>query len=144
MLVKYTVLTMCNTIKYQDLFAITNSLPGPASTKMLFNINIIRGGFFSGALAFLIWRWVPLLLDRSFHTNPTQPSRGHWNVLFFAKGLTHRRRVTKSSVRSYFRFECSNGWHYRACSSTALSESHHGQVNKSIGLARWCRWDAVY
>lgn len=40
---------------YQELFAITNSLPGPASTKMLFNINIIHGGFLSGVLAFLLW-----------------------------------------------------------------------------------------
>ena len=62
MLAKYTVLTMYNTIKYQELFAITNSLPGPASKKMLFNINIIRGGFVSEALAFLKWRWVLILL----------------------------------------------------------------------------------
>ncbi|MCJ1265964.1 hypothetical protein MMC22_005846 [Lobaria immixta] len=42
-------------IKYQELFAIANALPGPGSTQMLFNINMIHGGFFTGILAFLLW-----------------------------------------------------------------------------------------
>ncbi|KAL9057505.1 MAG: hypothetical protein Q9206_002314 [Seirophora lacunosa] len=40
---------------YQELFAIANATPGPGSTKMLFNIIVIRGGFLSGILAFLMW-----------------------------------------------------------------------------------------
>ncbi|KAL8960494.1 MAG: hypothetical protein Q9193_002813 [Seirophora villosa] len=38
-----------------ELFAIANATPGPGSTKMLFNIIVIRGGFLSGILAFLMW-----------------------------------------------------------------------------------------
>ncbi|KAL8989706.1 MAG: hypothetical protein Q9177_001464 [Variospora cf. flavescens] len=41
---------------YQELFAICNATPGPGSTKMLFNIVVIRGGFLAGILAFLMWR----------------------------------------------------------------------------------------
>ncbi|KAK6514554.1 hypothetical protein TWF281_004752 [Arthrobotrys megalospora] len=40
---------------YQELFALCQGLPGPASTKMLFCINSIHGGFLSGFLAFCIW-----------------------------------------------------------------------------------------
>ena len=41
--------------QYHELFAIANSLPGPASTQLLFNINTIRAGFFGGLLAFMFW-----------------------------------------------------------------------------------------
>ncbi|KAF3909994.1 hypothetical protein ABW20_dc0110690 [Dactylellina cionopaga] len=40
---------------YQELFAVCQALPGPASTKMLFCINSIHGGFLPGFLAFCIW-----------------------------------------------------------------------------------------
>ncbi|KAF3929030.1 hypothetical protein ABW20_dc0101784 [Dactylellina cionopaga] len=41
---------------YQELFALCQALPGPASTKMLFCINSIHGdSFLSGFLAFCIW-----------------------------------------------------------------------------------------
>ncbi|KAI9787106.1 MAG: hypothetical protein M1839_003341 [Geoglossum umbratile] len=40
---------------YQELFAICQALPGPASTKMLFGLNVIRGGFLSAVLAFFVW-----------------------------------------------------------------------------------------
>ncbi|KAJ6261003.1 hypothetical protein Dda_3668 [Drechslerella dactyloides] len=40
---------------YQELFALCQALPGPASTKMLFCINSIHGGIPSGLLAFCIW-----------------------------------------------------------------------------------------
>ncbi|KAF3934493.1 hypothetical protein ABW19_dt0204343 [Dactylella cylindrospora] len=40
---------------YQELFALCQALPGPASTKMLFCINSIHGGFLTGFLAFCIW-----------------------------------------------------------------------------------------
>lgn len=40
---------------YQEIFALTQSLPGPGSTKMLYNINILRGGHLAGILAFLLW-----------------------------------------------------------------------------------------
>ncbi|EPE32815.1 hypothetical protein GLAREA_05827 [Glarea lozoyensis ATCC 20868] len=40
---------------YQELFALSQALPGPASTKMLFCINYIHGGFLAGFLAFALW-----------------------------------------------------------------------------------------
>ncbi|EWC46799.1 hypothetical protein DRE_04044 [Drechslerella stenobrocha 248] len=40
---------------FQELFALCQALPGPASTKLLFCINSIHGGFLSGFLAFCLW-----------------------------------------------------------------------------------------
>ncbi|KAK4035204.1 chromate transporter-domain-containing protein [Parachaetomium inaequale] len=40
---------------FQELFSISQSLSGPASTKMLYCINLIRGGLMSALLSFLIW-----------------------------------------------------------------------------------------
>ena len=40
---------------YQELFAICQALPGPASTKMLYSINVIRSGFGAGVLSLLLW-----------------------------------------------------------------------------------------
>ena len=46
---------MCNIAQYQEIFAISQALPGPASTKMLFCINYLHGGRLSGFGAFLFW-----------------------------------------------------------------------------------------
>ncbi|KAH7308480.1 chromate transporter-domain-containing protein [Stachybotrys elegans] len=40
---------------YQELFGISQALSGPASTKMLYCINLIHDGFFGGLLGFLLW-----------------------------------------------------------------------------------------
>ncbi|KAJ6600720.1 putative chromate ion transporter [Mycena sp. CBHHK59/15] len=40
---------------YQELFAICQALPGPASTKMVFSIAHIHAGFLPATLLFLIW-----------------------------------------------------------------------------------------
>ncbi|EXJ58876.1 hypothetical protein A1O7_06306 [Cladophialophora yegresii CBS 114405] len=40
---------------FQELFAVTQALSGPASTKMLYCINLNRNGFLSALLAFLLW-----------------------------------------------------------------------------------------
>ncbi|KAK4150841.1 chromate transporter-domain-containing protein [Chaetomidium leptoderma] len=40
---------------FQELFSISQSLSGPASTKMLYCINLIRDGFMSALLSFLLW-----------------------------------------------------------------------------------------
>ncbi|KAH7184645.1 FAD dependent oxidoreductase-domain-containing protein [Fusarium flagelliforme] len=40
---------------YQELFSVAQALSGPASTKMLYCINLIHGGFLQALLAFLIW-----------------------------------------------------------------------------------------
>ncbi|KAK5654902.1 hypothetical protein OQA88_6658 [Cercophora sp. LCS_1] len=40
---------------YQELFSISQSLSGPASTKMLYCINLIRDGFLAALFSFLIW-----------------------------------------------------------------------------------------
>ncbi|KAF1841795.1 uncharacterized protein K460DRAFT_379797 [Cucurbitaria berberidis CBS 394.84] len=40
---------------YQELFAICQALPGPASTKMVFCIAMIHAGIVSAVFAFLLW-----------------------------------------------------------------------------------------
>jgi chromate transport protein ChrA len=40
---------------YQEMFALCQALMGPASTKMLFGINVLRYGFWVGLLAFFVW-----------------------------------------------------------------------------------------
>ncbi|KAF8812271.1 hypothetical protein BYT27DRAFT_6412202 [Phlegmacium glaucopus] len=40
---------------YQELFAITQALPGPASTKMLFNIAQIHAGMIPALFVFFVW-----------------------------------------------------------------------------------------
>lgn len=40
---------------YQELFALCQALSGPASTKMLYAINVLRYGFWTGLLAFFVW-----------------------------------------------------------------------------------------
>ncbi|KAF2398274.1 hypothetical protein EJ06DRAFT_538853 [Trichodelitschia bisporula] len=40
---------------YQELFALSQVLPGPASTKMLFCINSIRNGWLVGTISFFVW-----------------------------------------------------------------------------------------
>lgn len=41
---------------YQELFSIVQSLSGPASTKMLYCINLIRDGLPAALFSFLLWR----------------------------------------------------------------------------------------
>ncbi|KAF6838353.1 transporter YwrB [Colletotrichum plurivorum] len=40
---------------YQELFSISQALSGPASTKMVYCINLIQHGLLGGVLAFIIW-----------------------------------------------------------------------------------------
>ncbi|OLN90317.1 putative transporter YwrB [Colletotrichum chlorophyti] len=40
---------------YQELFSICQALSGPASTKMMYCINLIQNGLFGAILAFFIW-----------------------------------------------------------------------------------------
>ena len=40
---------------YQEIFAVSQSLPGPASTKMLFNIALLHAGWVAAFAAFLSW-----------------------------------------------------------------------------------------
>ncbi|KKY20009.1 putative chromate transport protein [Phaeomoniella chlamydospora] len=40
---------------YQEIFALSQALPGPASTKMLFCMNYLHGGLLAGIGAFLLW-----------------------------------------------------------------------------------------
>ena len=47
--------------QFQELFAICQSLPGPASTKLGFCIALIRGGLVAAVMFFLTWRWAALL-----------------------------------------------------------------------------------
>ncbi|CAI7600342.1 unnamed protein product [Penicillium viridicatum] len=40
---------------YQELFAISQSLPGPTSTKMLFCLALLRGGLIPAIVVFTLW-----------------------------------------------------------------------------------------
>ncbi|KAE8384355.1 chromate transporter-domain-containing protein [Aspergillus alliaceus] len=40
---------------YQELFAICQGLPGPGSTKMLFCLALLHGGFIPALVAFFLW-----------------------------------------------------------------------------------------
>ncbi|EAW13587.1 putative chromate ion transporter [Aspergillus clavatus NRRL 1] len=40
---------------YQELFAICQALPGPASTKMLFCLALLHAGFIPAVLVFMLW-----------------------------------------------------------------------------------------
>ena len=51
--------------QYQETFALCQALPGPGSTKMLYAINVIRGGYIAGVLSFLLWRLATLILQSS-------------------------------------------------------------------------------
>lgn len=42
--------------QYQELFALCQSLPGPASTKMLFCMALIHAGFVPAVFVFFLWR----------------------------------------------------------------------------------------
>jgi hypothetical protein len=44
--------------KYQEIFSISQALSGPASTKMLYCINLLHDGFLAAVLGFLFWRYV--------------------------------------------------------------------------------------
>ncbi|KAJ3325835.1 hypothetical protein HDU76_013058 [Blyttiomyces sp. JEL0837] len=40
---------------FTELFAISNAMPGPASTQLAFTVALIRGGVAPGIIAFFIW-----------------------------------------------------------------------------------------
>ncbi|KAJ2985333.1 hypothetical protein NUW58_g5590 [Xylaria curta] len=42
-------------VQYQELFSLSQALSGPASTKMLYCINLICEGFIPAVLGFLLW-----------------------------------------------------------------------------------------
>jgi hypothetical protein len=41
---------------FLDLFSISNALPGPGSTQLLFSISLLRNGVAASILTFVIWR----------------------------------------------------------------------------------------
>jgi chromate transport protein ChrA len=40
---------------YQEMFALCQALSGPGSTKMIFAINVLRYGFWTGLVSFFLW-----------------------------------------------------------------------------------------
>ncbi|KFY11552.1 hypothetical protein V492_04394 [Pseudogymnoascus sp. VKM F-4246] len=40
---------------YKEMFSLCQALPGPGSTKMIYAINLIHGGFIAGILSFFVW-----------------------------------------------------------------------------------------
>jgi chromate transport protein ChrA len=49
--------------QYQDVFALSQALPGPASTKMLFIMVYLHAGLAPAIMAFFLWRSEPILQD---------------------------------------------------------------------------------
>lgn len=43
------------TATYQEMFALCQALSGPGSTKMIYAINVLRYGFWTGLLSFFLW-----------------------------------------------------------------------------------------
>jgi chromate transport protein ChrA len=66
--------------QFQELFAICQALPGPASTKLGFCIVLLQGGFLAAVMFFLTWRWAAFLRDRSIYLF----FGFTWHVLFVA------------------------------------------------------------
>ncbi|KAK3716457.1 hypothetical protein LTR37_006353 [Vermiconidia calcicola] len=44
-----------NETTYQEMFALCQALSGPGSTKMIYGINVLHYGFWTGLVAFLVW-----------------------------------------------------------------------------------------
>ena len=40
---------------FNDLFALSNALPGPGSTQLVFSIALVRNGPLAALLSFIIW-----------------------------------------------------------------------------------------
>ena len=41
---------------YQELFSVCQAFSGPASTKMLYCLNLMHSGFAAAVLSFVLWR----------------------------------------------------------------------------------------
>jgi chromate transport protein ChrA len=54
--------------QYQDVFALSQALPGPASTKMLFIMVYLHAGLTPAIMAFFLWRSEYILQDRHART----------------------------------------------------------------------------
>ena len=48
-------MTVLTPSQYQELFAVSQALPGPASTKMIFCIALIHAGLLPAIFVFLLW-----------------------------------------------------------------------------------------
>lgn len=42
--------------QFQELFSVSQALSGPASTKMLYCINLVRNGTLTAIIGFVMWR----------------------------------------------------------------------------------------
>lgn len=47
-----------SSVEFTELYAISQSLPGPASTKLVYSLALVRSGFLCSLFAFLLWRYV--------------------------------------------------------------------------------------
>ena len=72
---------------YQELFALTQALPGPASTKMLYCINLVHGGFASALLVILLWRCVHYLFRFQHQTDQDYSLPGALGMYGLALGI---------------------------------------------------------
>lgn len=81
-------------IKYQELFALGQALPGPGSTKMLYSINIIHSGYLAGLFSFLIWRYCSMKVQVRSSRSTDPPSASPLLSLPMAFPLALRALMT--------------------------------------------------
>ncbi len=129
-------------VQYQNIFAISQSLPGSASTKMRFCIKTIHSGFCGGTLGFLFfWGdmhrpshiWTPLMLQPF-----TRCSRHVWSV---GRHSIHWKYSAFSCVCAALSPQCSNSRHHRSCCRSTLRASHQRQDHKVPGIPWWNHGD---
>ncbi|KAI8901625.1 chromate transporter-domain-containing protein [Globomyces pollinis-pini] len=74
---------------FTELFAIAQSLPGPASTQLGYSIALLRGGVIAGLLAFCIWSLPGMLVMVAFAYGISSVGQSiPLPVQYIANGLT--------------------------------------------------------
>jgi putative chromate ion transporter len=74
---------------FTELFAISQSLPGPASTQLGYSIALLRGGILPGLLAFLCWSLpgMVIMIGFAYGINEIGNSLPVW-LQYVSNGLT--------------------------------------------------------
>lgn len=119
--------------KYQQIFAISQSLPGSASIKMIFTINVVHGGFVAGFIAFLLFRYLHLQLYgsydlylRLFSNVQVQFTWCSWNVRLGRGCLSSWQHTSDARVCLVVRSQCCYSWYHRLSSGSPRRKSHNG------------------
>lgn len=131
---------------FQELFAVTQALSGPASTKMLYCINLRRNGFLAALSAFLLWSYVApasLSLGEPCLTGVSQYSGRSGDVRSVPRDIAYQRSPPRDSVRDVIRPQCRDGRDGSAGCCAAVWEGCHGQGLANAGVPGCNGWDVV-